>query len=71
MYKVKPENVKLSLYYLDKQQKISTTRTTEDLEKVKQKLFDYKSEIENSDFKCSNSYFCQMGCEFKMFCSKN
>ncbi len=68
MYKVKPENVKLSLYYLDNQQKITTTRTVEDLEEVKQKLFDYKSEIENSDFKCSNSYFCQQGCEFSMFC---
>lgn len=68
MYKIKPENIKLSLYYLDTQEKISTTRTLKDLQEVRDKIYEYKQKIENSDFKCSNSYFCQKGCEFKMFC---
>ena len=68
MYKVKPEDIKLSLYYLDTQEKITTSRTAKDLEKVKEEILKIRDEIENSDFKCSNSYFCQQGCEFKMFC---
>lgn len=68
MYKLKPENIKLSLYYLDTQEKISTTRTLKDLQVVEKKIYEYKQKIESSDFKCSNSYFCQKGCEFKMFC---
>jgi DNA helicase-2/ATP-dependent DNA helicase PcrA len=71
MYKTKPENIKLSLYYLDTQEKISTTRTEKQLEEVKQKIIDVRNEIENSDFKCSNSYYCQKGCEYPMFCNKN
>ncbi len=71
MYKIKPENIKLSLYYLDNQEKVSTTRTLKDLQEVRDKVYEYKQKIESSDFKCSNSYFCQKGCEFKMFCNKN
>ena len=71
MYNLKPEQTKLSLYYLDNQEKISTTRTTEQLEKIKEEIYEYKKEIENSDFKCNNSYFCQQSCEFSMFCNKN
>lgn len=70
IYKVKPENIKLSLYYLDTQEKISTTRTLKDLQEMKDKIYEYKQKIESSDFKCNNSYFCQKGCEFKMFCGK-
>lgn len=70
IYKVKPENIKLSLYYLDTQEKISTTRTLKELQEVKDKLYEYKQKIESSDFKCGNSYFCQNNCEFKMFCNK-
>lgn len=68
MYKTSPEKIKLSLYYLDTQEKIITSRTTKQLEEVKQEILEVKKEIENSDFKCNNSYFCQRGCEFKMFC---
>ena len=71
MYKIKPENIKLSLYYLDNQEKVSTTRTLKDLQEVRDKVYEYKQKIESSDFKCSNSYFCQKGCEFKMFCNKD
>jgi len=67
-YNIDPKNIKLSLYFLDTQEKITTKRTKKDLEKVKKEILDIKEEIENSDFKCSNSYFCQQGCEFSMFC---
>jgi DNA helicase-2/ATP-dependent DNA helicase PcrA len=68
MYKVKPENIKLSLYYLDTQEKITTIRTEEELQEIRNQILEIRDEIENSDFKCNNSYFCQKGCEFKMFC---
>ncbi|KKQ92130.1 MAG: hypothetical protein UU16_C0002G0007 [Candidatus Woesebacteria bacterium GW2011_GWA2_40_7] len=66
--KIKPEDIKLSLYYLDTQEKISTTRTEKDLEKVKEEILKIRDEIENSDFKCNNNFFCQGKCEFSMFC---
>ena len=68
LYNAKPEDIKLSLYYLDTQEKITTRRTTEDLEKLKKEILEIKKEIEESDFKCNNSYFCQQGCEYSMFC---
>ncbi len=63
-----PEMIKLSLYYLDTQEKISTTRSAKDLEKATGEIFKVREEIEKSDFKCSNHLFCQMGCEFSLFC---
>lgn len=66
--KIKPENIKLSLYYLDNQKKITTTRTTKDLEKIKEEILKIRDEIENSDFNCNNNFFCQGKCEFSMFC---
>ncbi len=66
--KIKPENIKLSLYYLDNQEKITTTRTVGQLEKVKEEILKIREEIENSDFKCNGNFFCQGKCEFSMFC---
>ncbi len=51
LYKVDPEDIKLSLYYLDTQEKITTRRTKEDLEKLKLEIIEIKKEIEDSDFK--------------------
>lgn len=68
LYKVNPEDIKLSLYYFEGQQKITTRRTKEDLDNLKDEILEIKKEIEESDFKCNNSYFCQQGCEFSMFC---
>lgn len=64
----KPKEVKLSLYYLDQQQKISTTRTKEDLERAKEEILKIKKEIEKSDFNCSKNFLCQ-GCEYKLLCN--
>jgi DNA helicase-2/ATP-dependent DNA helicase PcrA len=66
--KIKPEDIKLSLYYLDTQEKISTTRSASDLEKVKEEILEIRDEIEASDFKCNNNFFCSGACEYSMFC---
>lgn len=70
LYKVDPEDIKLSLYYLDTQEKITTHRTALQLEELKNEILEIKKEIEDSDFKCNNNYFCQQGCEFSMFCKE-
>ena len=63
-----PDKIKLSLYYLDEQEKISTTRTAKQLDEAVTEIIKVRDEIEKSDFKCSNHMFCQMGCEFSLFC---
>lgn len=68
LYNTKPEDIKLSLYYLDTQEKITTSRSSEILEKVKKEILKTRDEIEESDFKCSNHFFCQGKCEYSMFC---
>lgn len=71
MYNVKAEDIKLSLYYLDTQEKITTRRTGEELENLKKEILEIRDEIENSDFKCNGNYFCQQGCEYSMFCKRD
>lgn len=62
-----PEQVKLTLYYLEDQKKITTIRTREQLEDAKQKILDYAEQISKSDFKCSGSIFCKT-CEYQILC---
>ncbi|KKU12275.1 MAG: hypothetical protein UX19_C0003G0030, partial [Candidatus Woesebacteria bacterium GW2011_GWA1_45_8] len=62
-----PENVKLSLYYFDNPQIVTTTRTKEDLEKAQKAIEDYKKQIEQSDFRCSGSILCE-NCEYSFLC---
>lgn len=63
-----PEEVRLSLYFLDTQEKISTTRTAKQLEEAREEIFKVRDEIEKSDFKCSGHMFCQNNCEYSLFC---
>jgi len=65
---LKPENIKLSLYYFEEQKKITTTRSHIQLNELEQHLFEIKKQIEASDFSCSKHYFCQNNCEYSMFC---
>ncbi|KKU10109.1 MAG: hypothetical protein UX13_C0020G0001, partial [Candidatus Woesebacteria bacterium GW2011_GWB1_45_5] len=67
-YNKKPEQVKLSLYFLDEQEKITTTRSVKDLEKAVEDIFKAKEEIEKSEFRCSGHMFCQNNCEYSLFC---
>lgn len=62
-----PEEVKLSLYYFEQQSKVTTTRTTEQLQEAMEEIFKIADEISHSDFKCSRSMLCK-SCEFKMLC---
>jgi DNA helicase-2/ATP-dependent DNA helicase PcrA len=62
-----PEEILLSLYYLEKDLKLTTTRTKEQLEEAKELILEKVREIETSDFKCSGSIFCQ-NCEYKILC---
>jgi len=63
-----PEKIKLSLYFLDSQEKITTERTKGELEKAIEEIFKVRDEIEKSEFKCSNHMFCQNKCEYSLFC---
>ncbi len=63
-----PDDIVLSLYYFDTQQKLSTTRTREQLDKAVEEIFEWKKKIEESNFRCSGHFFCQ-SCEYKLMCS--
>ncbi|HVA96557.1 MAG TPA: ATP-dependent DNA helicase [Candidatus Acidoferrales bacterium] len=62
-----PADVLLTLYYLEEDKKISTTRTREDLEKAKTDILAKVAEIQTSDFTCSHSILCKH-CEYQMLC---
>ena len=62
-----PEEIKLSLYYFDKQEKISTRRTKKELEDAIKEIFEWRKKIENSNFECANTYMCK-NCEYKSLC---
>ncbi len=64
-----PENITLSLHYLETGKIISTARTKEQLEKAEEELLEKAKAIEQSDFACSKSLFCK-DCEYSMFCSQ-
>jgi DNA helicase-2/ATP-dependent DNA helicase PcrA len=63
----KPEKVKLSLYFLDEQEKLTTTRTEKQLEKAARQIFEVREEIEKSDFACSGNMLCK-NCEYSLLC---
>jgi DNA helicase-2/ATP-dependent DNA helicase PcrA len=62
-----PKDILLTLYYLEEDIKISTTRTREDLEKAKADILAKVEAIQKSDFHCSHSIFCKK-CEYQMLC---
>jgi DNA helicase-2/ATP-dependent DNA helicase PcrA len=68
---VKPDKIKLSLYFLDDQEKISTVRMAEQLKEATEEIFKVRNEIEKSDFKCSGHIFCQSNCEYSLFCKSD
>ena len=65
-----PQDIKVSLFYLEEGKKRSEDITAERIEKVKQLILEKVAEIETSDFKCSGSILCQ-NCEYKMLCNAN
>lgn len=67
LFNDKSQKITLSLYLLDKGEKVSTTRTVEQLEKTVEEILKVREEIQTSEFACSGSFFCK-DCEMKMFC---
>ncbi len=63
-----PDDVKLTLYYLETGQKLSTTRSSEELNETKKKILSLVDEIKISEFKCNGGRFCK-NCEYKMLCN--
>jgi DNA helicase II / ATP-dependent DNA helicase PcrA len=64
------DEIMLSLYYLERETKLTTTRTKEQLEEAKKEILDIAERISKSDFKCSGSALCQR-CEYKMLCNSS
>jgi DNA helicase-2/ATP-dependent DNA helicase PcrA len=67
IYGRNPEEVILSFYFLDTQEKISLQRTRQQLEEAKKVLLSKKKEIESSDFSPKPSNLCDF-CEFRLLC---
>jgi len=67
IYKKEPEEVILSFYFLETQEKISTKRTIEDLDKAKKEIINLKQEITQSDFLPKPGPLCDF-CDFKLLC---
>jgi len=63
----KPEDITLTLHFLESNTKKSMSFTKDNLEKFEDELVEKIKEIESSDFKCSGSVLC-VNCEYKMLC---
>ncbi len=62
-----PENITLTLHFLEGNTKKSMTFTKYDLEKLENELLEKIEDIEKSNFACSKSVLC-INCEYKMLC---
>ncbi len=67
IYHKKIEEVVLSFYFLGNQEKISSTRTTEQLVKAKDQLVKIAGEIESGKFEAKVGPWCDF-CDFKLIC---
>jgi DNA helicase-2/ATP-dependent DNA helicase PcrA len=63
----KPDNVIVSFYFLEGQQKFSATRTQEQLTQAKEKIADIAQNITTSDFRPTPGKHCDF-CEFRLIC---
>lgn len=62
-----PDDVILSLYYLEKGVKLTTVRTKEQLLEAEELILKKVEEITTSSFECKGGIFCKT-CEYKMIC---
>lgn len=67
LYQQSPENVILSFYFLETQEKVSTRRTIEDLEKAKKAILIKAQEIAQAEFLPKPGPWCDF-CEYKLLC---
>ncbi len=62
----KPQDIKLTLLYLEEDKRFSTTRTAAQLDAAKQQILEYADQISHSDFKCTGKNCTN--CDFKILC---
>ncbi|MBI4990508.1 ATP-dependent helicase [Candidatus Gottesmanbacteria bacterium] len=67
IYNKKPEEVILSFYFFDAYEKISSTRTNEQLIEAKKKLIGKADEIATSSFEPKTGPWCDF-CDFRLIC---
>ncbi len=63
----KPEDIILSFYFLESQEKVSTQRTARDIKNIRTSIKQTAQEIETSDFLPSPGLYCDF-CPFKLLC---
>ena len=64
----KPEEIKLTLHFLEGNTKKSMTFKKNDLEEFENNLLEDIKEIEESSFQCSKNVLC-VNCEYKLLCN--
>lgn len=64
-----PEEITLTLYFFDTNQRISTSRTRDQLLAEKLAILAVAKQIEVSSFHCSRNQLCDT-CEYKLFCEQ-
>lgn len=67
IYKKKPQDVIVSFYFFENQQKVSGTRTKEQLTEARQQITQKAEEISKSDFRPTPGRHCDF-CEFRLIC---
>ncbi|MDP2585704.1 MAG: ATP-dependent DNA helicase, partial [Candidatus Levybacteria bacterium] len=67
VFNKKPEDITLTLHFLEGNTKKTMNFKQEDLDKLEAELIEKIAEIEKSDFKCSKSVLC-VNCEYKILC---
>ncbi len=67
VYKKKPEDVVVSFYFFESQEKVSSSRTKEQLEKAREEIAQKAQDIAASDFHPTPGKHCDF-CEFRLIC---
>ncbi len=67
IYNRRPEEVVLSFYFFDAREKVTSTRTKEQLEEAKKKLLEKAQDIASSDFSPKVGKWCDF-CDFRLIC---
>lgn len=67
LFNKKPEDILITLYYLENGEKITNTLSQKELDTIEGKIMDKVKKIESSDFFCSGSILCE-NCEYKILC---
>ncbi len=62
-----PKQVKVSFYFFETQEKISTFRKAEDIQNLKQELLQKAQDISQSDFSPTPGKYCDF-CDYKLLC---